>query len=177
MTPALRLAVAALAALAPPAQAAVHAFCWIGANGYRMEGGIGYPDALEGGIVTERDVTEFVIAGWQGDAFLGRWSLEQLTPETTWVLRFDTRTLSFPMGGYRAEGTYQAWNADGTVDDCGVPGFGFNGGSAYQDVCVDNTFRRDSSIEPDTPLAISVNPDDPCGPVPMSALSRPPRAG
>jgi hypothetical protein len=157
--------------LAVPAQAATHAFCWIGANGYRMEGTISYPDGHEG-IVTERDVTAFAIAGWQGDAFLGRWSLEQLTPETTWTLRFDSRTLSFPMGGIPAEGTYQAWNADGAVDDCGVPGFGFNGGNAAQDVCVDGVFRRDSSIDPDTPLAISANPDDPCGPIPMAALPR-----
>jgi hypothetical protein len=165
-----------LAALAGPAQAATHGFCWRGANGYRIEGVISYPDALAGGIVTESDLTGFEIAGWQDDAFLGRWSMEQLTPETTWTLRFDTRSLAFPMGGNEADGTYQAWNADGTVDDCGVPGFGFNGGNWAQDVCVDGVFRRDSSIDPETPL-MATDPANPCGPLPMSALPGPRRHG
>lgn len=164
-------------ALATPAQSATHGFCWRGENGYRMEGFLSYPDAMRGRVVTERDVTGFGITGWKDDAYLGRWSLKQRGPGTSWVLRFDTRTLSFPMGGLPQEGSYQAWNANGIVTDCGDPGFGFNGGNAAQDVCVDGEFRRDSSIAPDTPLAIAPDPSDPCGPVPISSLTAPRRHG
>ena len=171
-----RLLLLALLA-AGQAQAATHAFCWRGADGYRMEGVIAYPDALEGRTVTEDDVTRFAIAGWQRDAFLGRWSLEQRTPATSWVLRFDTRSLSFPMGGDQVRGSYQAWNANGQVDDCGDPGFGFNGGNVGQDVCVDGVFRTASTIDPGTPLVATGSLSDPCGPLPMSALPGPRRHG
>jgi hypothetical protein len=38
------------------------------------------------------------------------------------------------------------------VNDCGVGGFGFNGGNWAQDVCIDNTYIEVSSIDPYTPL-------------------------
>lgn len=156
-------------ALAQPAQAATHSFCWIGAADYRVEGTITYPDALDG-LVTEDTVTGFRITGWRGGDYLGEWSLEERRPDTSFTLRFDTRTLAFPMGGFREEGTYQEWNADGTATDCGDPGFGFNGGNRAQDVCVDGQFIEESGIDPDTPLAISPGGSTPCGPLPMSAL-------
>ena len=56
------------------------------------------------------------------------------------------------MGGYFLEQSYQEWNASGQVNDCGVPGFGFNGGNWAQDFCIDNVWIEESSIEPDTPL-------------------------
>ncbi|MEM8822357.1 MAG: hypothetical protein AAGF30_02000 [Pseudomonadota bacterium] len=158
-----------LTALASPAQAITHAFCWIGANGYRVEGFISYPDGLTG-IVTEADVTGFGITGWRDDTWLGQWSLKDLTPETSWTLRFDADRLAFRMGGYPSEGTYQEWNANGFADDCGDPGFGFNGGNRAQDVCVDGVFIDESGIPPDTPLGISPDPSNPCGPLPMSNL-------
>ncbi len=143
----------ALLGLATQAQAAKFQFCWIGGGGYTMRGIIGFPDALLGtGVITQDDVTEFAIFGFHNDVPIGSWSLEQLTPETTWVLRFDTDTLEFPTGGHRLLGTYQAWNANGEVNDCGVGGFGFNGGNYAQDVCIDNTYIEVSSIDPDTPF-------------------------
>jgi hypothetical protein len=168
-----------LSALALPAQAVArdvtYGFCWRGAEGYRIEGVITYP-ATARGILTEDDVTDFVITGWRDDAYLGRWSLDQLTPETSWTLRFDADRLEFPMGGIPSEGTYQEWNANGYADDCGDPGFGFNGGNRAQDVCVDDTFIDESGVDPDTPLRVSPDPADPCGPIPMSALPTPRRA-
>lgn len=159
-------------ALSHPAHAVTHSFCWIGAEDYRIEGTISYPDGFDG-IVTEEDVTGFRITGWRGGDYLGEWSLAQRTPDTSFTLRFDARTLAFPMGGFRDAGTYQEWNADGTATDCGNPGFGFNGGNRAQDVCVDGQFIDESGIAPDTPLMISPEGATPCGPLPMSAL--PPR--
>ena len=157
-----------LALAATPARAVTHVFCWQGANGYRMEGYITYPDTAQGWLITETTVTGFGITGWRGDTRLGEWSLKDRGPDTTFVLRFDSRRLAFRMGGLPQDGTYQAWNADGTVTDCGDPGFGFNGGNVGQDICVDGTFIRDSTIPPDTPLSVSPDPSNPCGPLPMS---------
>lgn len=155
--------------LAAPADAVTHGFCWKGAAGYRIEGAITYPDGTTG-ILTERDVTGFVIAGYRDDAYLGRWSMADAVPGTSFTLRFDADALAFPMGGDRWAGSYQEWNADGFADDCGNPGFGFNGGNRAQDVCVDGIFVEESGIDPDTPLAIALDAADPCGPPLMSAL-------
>lgn len=155
--------------LATPAHAVTHAFCWVGAAGYRVEGTISYPDGA-GGILTERDITGFAIAGYRDDAYLGHWSIAEAGPRTTFTLRFDIERLAFPMGGDRGAGTYQAWNADGFAEDCGDPGFGFNGGDRAQDLCVDGIFIEPSGIAPDMPLAIAPDPSDPCGPPLMSAL-------
>ncbi len=158
-----------LSLAASAAQAETHVFCWEGALGYRIEGIITYPRNATG-IATEDDVTAFAITGWRGDLRLGQWSLADLTPDTSWTLRFDTDRLEFPMGGIREDGTYQAWNAGGFADDCGIPGFGFNGGNRAQDVCVDGVFIDESGIAPDTPLRIAPDPSNPCGPLPMSSL-------
>ncbi|CUH36743.1 hypothetical protein JSE7799_01232 [Jannaschia seosinensis] len=160
------------AALASPAHAVTHAFCWTGSADYRMEGFITYPDTATG-IVTENDVTGFSITGYRDDRIVGRWSMAEREPDTSWTLRFDTETLSFPTGGYYEDGTYQEWNADGTATNCGEPGFGFNGGNRAQDVCVDGVFVEESGVSPDTPLGISPDPANPCGPLPMSSLTVP----
>ena len=161
--------IAALAtALAGPAQAATQTFCWLGANEYRVEGYITYPDTAQGWLLTENTVTDFGITGWRGNTFLGEWSMKDLTPDTSFTLRFNTRTMAFPMGGYREDDTYQEWNADGTATDCGTPGFGFNGGNRAQDICVDGQFIEESGIDPDTPLSIAPGATNPCGPLPMS---------
>ena len=139
-----------------PATAAQFQFCWIGASGYTMRGVIGFPDELLGtGIITQDDVTEFVIIGYLNDVYVGSWSLEQLKPTTSWELYFDTITLEFPTGGSTVAQSYQQWNANGSVNDCGAGGFGFNGGNLYQDVCIDNTWITDSSIEPATPFPVA----------------------
>jgi hypothetical protein len=137
-----------------PVQAAQLQFCWIGANGYTMEGVIGFPDdLLNTGIITEKQVTAFRIQGFHDGLPIGFWSLSMLTPKTSWTLRFDTDALTFPMGGAREQQTYQEWNANGEVNDCGASGgFGFNGGNWAQDICIDNRWISDSSIDPFTPL-------------------------
>jgi hypothetical protein len=146
--------VASLAAL--PVQAAQFQFCWIGANGYTMKGMIAFPDALlNRGLITQADVTGFQIQGFRDGLPVGFWSLDMLTPETSWTLSFDTKALRFPMGGSRIAGTYQEWNANGEVNDCGATGgFGFNGGNWAQDVCIDNTWIEESSVDPYTPLPV-----------------------
>lgn len=137
-----------------PAHAARFQFCWVGANGYTLEGQIEFPDAyLNTGIITEADVTDFQIIGFLDGIALGSWTLAQRVPETSWLLRFDTNSLQFPTGGLRQFDSYQEWNADGQVDNCGAEGgFGWNGGNYAQDICIDNTWIEDSSIDPNTPL-------------------------
>ena len=139
---------------ATPLHAAQFQFCWVGANGYTIEGRIEFPDGFQStGIITETDVTDFQIIGFLDGVAIGSWGLERLTPETSWTLRFDTNTLRFPTGGIRSQNSYQEWNANGRVNDCGaVGGFGFNGGNYAQDVCVDNLWIEDSSIDPNTPI-------------------------
>lgn len=139
--------------LAAPAEAARFQFCWIGGAGYTMEGIIEFPDALLGtGIINETQVTEFRIYGFHNGMPVGSWTLDQRTAQTTWTLSFDTTKLEFPTGGERLLNRYQAWNANGAVNDCGENGFGFNAGNWAQDVCIDNTYIEVSSIDRDTPL-------------------------
>ena len=147
-------AAALLAAQTATAETARFQFCWIGANGYTMEGMIEFPDALlNTGIISEREVTGFRIQGFHDGLPIGFWSLDMMTPETSWTVSFDTRSLRFPTGGSRSQQTYQEWNANGEVNDCGAEGgFGFNGGNWAQDVCIDNTWIEASSIDPFTPL-------------------------
>ncbi|ABD52975.1 hypothetical protein [Jannaschia sp. CCS1] len=139
---------------AMPAHAAQFQFCWVGANGYTMEGRITFPDALlDTGLITEADVTGFQIIGLIDGVAIGSWNMASATAQTSWTLRFDTNALRFPTGGLRSENSYQEWNANGQVNDCGAEGgFGWNGGNYAQDVCIDNTWIEDSSIDPDTPL-------------------------
>lgn len=150
------LAATLIAALAtaPAAHAARYQFCWVGANGYTMQGEIAFPDALvDTGLITEEDVTDFKIIGFLDGIAIGSWSLDQRTAQTSWLLRFDTTNLEFPTGGIRTANSYQEWNANGQVNNCGaVDGFGWNGGNWAQDVCIDNVWIEDSSIDPNTPL-------------------------
>lgn len=152
--------------LTSPANAVTYSFCWVGAEGYRVEGTISYPDVASG-ILTEDDLTGFTIKGFHGGAYLGRWSLTQRGADDPVTIRFDADALAFPMGGDPTAGTYQAWNAGGAVTDCGNPGFGFNGGNRAQDVCVNGNFIDESGVAPDTPLKISGDPSNPCGPMLM----------
>ncbi|MDG4646889.1 hypothetical protein P6F26_00400 [Roseibacterium sp. SDUM158017] len=141
------------AGAAVPSDTARFQFCWIGAGGYTMEGVIGFPAELLGtGIITQADVTEFAIRGYLDGMSVGSWTMADRTTETSWTLFFDTRSVAFPMGGHFLEQSYQEWNANGQVDDCGKPGFGFNGGNWAQDFCIDNVWIEESSIDPDTPL-------------------------
>lgn len=143
----------ALATASVAAETARFQFCWVGASGYTMRGVIGFPAEFLGtGIINETQVTEFRIVGLLDDIPVGSWSMDQLTDSTSWELYFDTRTLEFPTGGSTVGQSYQQWNANGEVDNCGAGGFGFNGGNLFQDVCIDNTWITDSSIEPSSPF-------------------------
>lgn len=156
-------ALALLAALAAsPAAAAELFFCWVGNAGYTMTGRIGFPDALlTAPRVTEADLTRFEISGYRDGGYLGSWDMRDRRPETSWLLSFDPATMRFPMSGI---GVFQAWNANGAVTDCGSPGFGFNAGSAGQDICVDGRFIRASTIPWHTPLTAVPDPVSPdCG--------------
>ncbi|MBY6201640.1 hypothetical protein KUV65_09725 [Maritalea mobilis] len=145
----------AIALAALPAHAARFQFCWVGNSGYTMEGIIEVPDnLLNTGIITQQDVSAFFIQGYHDGVPIGAWNMRQRTTETTWTLFFDTTNLEFPMGGHFLEQSYQAWNANGEVNDCGPDGFGFNGGNWAQDVCIDNVWIAASSIDPDTPLPV-----------------------
>ncbi|MGZ9808917.1 hypothetical protein ACXN5S_00455 [Pseudoroseicyclus sp. H15] len=127
-----------------------------------MTGRIAFPDsALGKALVTERDVTEFEITGWLDGAEIGAWSLDELTPETTWHLNFDPKERRFPTGGNYPGAASQGWNANGEVNDCGPGGFGFNSGNWAQDVCLDGTWISASSIEPDVPFFAATAPVTP----------------
>lgn len=168
---------AALAAgPAHAAQTVTHTFCWQGANGYSVEGYIAYPETARG-IVTEAQVTGFGITGFKDGAVIGQWSLKDRKPGTSLTIRFDADRLEFPMGGIAALNSYQEWNANGFVDDCGTPGFGFNGGNWAQDVCIDGVWVEESGIAPDTPLPISADPTNPCAPLQLSGDAGAPRTG
>jgi hypothetical protein len=125
--------------------------CWRGANGYTMTGKFQYPDDLAGRpLIRESDLLSFRIQGFLDAKAIGRWSLEDVGPETSWLLRYDPVRHIFPLTD--PSGLYQMWNANGQVDDCGTPGFGFNAGNGGQDVCIDDTFVTSSTIDPATPL-------------------------
>lgn len=148
-----------------PAAAADLNFCWRGASGYTMTGKMQIPDdKMYRAVVTEKDVTRFKIAGYLDGQLLGTWDMAQAGPDTTWHLRFDPMGMTFLTGGSFAGTHSQGWNADGNVENCGSPGFGFNSGNYAQDICVDGRYMRDSSIDPATAFLATtqaVTPD--CG--------------
>lgn len=150
-------------------------FCWIGDQGYTFAGRMTYPDTLaDSGVVTEQDVTAFEIQGYHNGAKVGRWSLDMLTPETSWNLNFDPKAMQFAVGGdpYETEG--QEWNADGFVENCGTPGFGFNLGDNEQDICIDGRYYQESGIDRFTPLpAYPVGDGPACPPDDMISLLDP----
>ena len=102
--------------LAAPAQAAQFNFCWQGAGGYTMTGVIGFPDrALSSDMVTERDLTRFEITGYENLIPVGRWTLDDRKPGSTFHVRFDPQTMTFPTGGSFPGNDSQGWNANGDV--------------------------------------------------------------
>lgn len=136
--------------------------CWVGGSGYTLTGRMELPDsAMRKPIVTEADVTAFHITGYLNGSKIGSWNLRDLTPDTTWLLRFEPKTLNFPVGGNFGSLVSQGWNANGEVNDCGTPGFGFNSGNYAQDVCINGTYISDSSIDPATPLTATYDPVTP----------------
>jgi len=144
------------------ADAATLNLCWTGGSGYTMTGRMDLPDkAMRKTLVTEADITAFQITGYLKGERIGSWSLKDRKPNTTWILRFEPKTLSFPVGGNFGSLVSQGWNADGNVDDCGTPGFGFNSGNYAQDVCINGVYIEASSIDPDTPLMATYDPVTP----------------
>ncbi|EAR49841.1 hypothetical protein OG2516_06037 [Oceanicola granulosus HTCC2516] len=149
-------------------------FKWIGANGYRLAGGMAFDPAAAGddGLIREDAVECFFIEGYRHDRPLGRWGLAALREETTFYLEFDPRTRRFSLPSEEAPVT-QGWNMDGVGDNCGAGGFGFNVGNYAQDICLDNRLIADSQIDPWTELRAVPDPglampDDACrGPVLM----------
>jgi hypothetical protein len=53
----------------------------------------------------------------------------------------------------------QEWNANGYVENCGNPGFGFNSGAGAQDVCINGRFMFESSIASETPFPAQLASD------------------
>ena len=131
--------------------------CWRGAGGYTMTGKFQYADALaQRPLIRESDLISFRIEGFLDGERIGRWSLDDLRPETSWLFRYDPVRHIFPLTD--PSGLYQMWNANGLVNDCGTPGFGFNAGNGGQDVCIDDTFVTASTIDPATPLVSFARP-------------------
>jgi len=158
-----------LALLASPAMAADFEFCWIGANGFTLEGRMSVPDtALAQNLITEDDVTTFTITGRHDGLPIGGWSASKRATNTSWNLNFDPQSMTFATGGFSTSDQGQQWNASGSVNNCGVDGFGFNAGASGQDLCLHNTYRRDSTVARDTPISVfPLGEGPPCGSAPL----------
>jgi len=154
------LITAALIVSAGATHAETRHICWRGANGYIMTGQFEYPDALAArAVIREDDLVAFRIEGFRDGVLIGAWSLDQLEPGTSWLFRYDPGRHIFPLSD--PGGLYQMWNANGMVNDCGTPGFGFNAGNGGQDICLDDTFLTASTIDPATPLIGFARPQSP----------------
>lgn len=144
------------------AQAATLNMCWTGGGGYTMTGRMELPDrALNKAMVREGDVTAFKITGYLNNTRVGSWNLSELTKDTSWALYFDPNTFTFPTAIDLNRPVTQEWNANGNVDDCGTPGFGFNAGNYAQDVCINGVYIEPSSIEPETTFFATYDPVTP----------------
>lgn len=142
-----------LALMGSAAQAADLSFCWFGKGGYVMAGRMQVAsDAMSKPIVTEDDLVAFKITGYHHGQVLGTWDMSDAADDSTWHLRFDPERMTFLTGHSFPTTKSQGWNANGGVRDCGAPGFGFNAGSAGQDICVNGRFIAESSVPPETPL-------------------------
>lgn len=126
-------------------------FEWQGAGGYSMRGAVSFAPVAGKGVLTQDEVQCFEIEGFLNGASVGSWALGMLTEETMWLLEFDPATQSF-MTPYDTNGMPQAWNMTGVGDGCGEGGFGFNLGSAAQDICIDDALIVESQIAPPTPF-------------------------
>ena len=137
-------------------------FCWQGANDYTMTGQMSLaPGALNKPLVTEDDVTLFKIAGYKDGQLLGKWDMATREADDSWALNFNPARNAFMTPAEIGLGVSQAWNADGTAEDCGSPGFGFNLGNYAQDFCVNGIWIEESGMPPETPFLVSPIPVDP----------------
>jgi hypothetical protein len=136
--------------------------CWTGGNGYTMTGRMELPDsALRKSMVREDDITAFKITGYLNGTRVGSWNLIEKSASTSWALYFNPTTFTFPSAGDLNRQVSQEWNANGNVDDCGTPGFGFNAGNFAQDVCINGQYIEPSSIDPDTTIFATYDPVTP----------------
>lgn len=149
-------------AFAQGATAATLNMCWTGGNGYTMTGRMELPDsAMRKSMVRETDITAFKITGYHNGTRVGSWNLIEKTPTTSWQLYFDPATFTFPTAIDLNRQVSQEWNANGDVDDCGTPGFGFNAGNFAQDVCINGEYIEPSSIDPETTFFATFDPVTP----------------
>ena len=126
-------------------------FEWQGGGGYSMRGAVSFAPGDGKGILTQNDVQCFEIEGFLNGEPVGRWALGMLAAETFWLLEFDPRSARF-LTPYETNSMPQAWNMSGLGDGCGAGGFGFNLGSAAQDICIDDRLIEESQIDPPTPF-------------------------
>lgn len=152
----------ALCITASQASSADLYFCWIGANGYTMNGEMTVPDsALQKPRITQDDVTHFKITGFLNETVIGSWDMADRTEDTTWVLNYAPQRGLFLPGDALISGYSQGWNADGRAEDCGNPGFGFNSGGYAQDFCLNGVWIEESGVPPQTPFLVSPTRFDP----------------
>ena len=137
-------------------------FCWTGGSGYTTTGRMVLPDsAMAKPMVREDDIITFKITGYLNSVRVGSWSLAALNKNTSWALYFDPTTFTFPTAIDLDIPVSQEWNANGDVDDCGTPGFGFNAGNFAQDVCINGQYIEISSIDPETTFFATYDPVTP----------------
>lgn len=143
-----------LMARAAWAEPEIYQFTWQGNGDHVLNGALMLDPAQAGApVVTEEAVQCFWIEGRRGATVLGSWGLGQRTAATTWTLTLDRRVPEFLVYPDR-DGMPQAWNMNGWGENCGAPGFGFNIGSAAQDICVDGRLIVESQVPPSTPFLV-----------------------
>lgn len=158
----MQTALVCMFAFAQTASAATLNMCWTGGSGYTMTGRMELPDsAMNKPMVRETDITAFKITGYQDGGRIGSWNLIEKHENTSWALYFDPATFTFPTAIDLNRQVSQQWNANGDVDDCGNPGFGFNAGDFAQDVCVNGQYIEPSSIDPETIFFATFEPVTP----------------
>lgn len=160
--------------LASAASAEIVHFCWQGDNGFTMTGRMEFPDALsDAALITQDEVTAFVITGYLHGRALGRWDAMKRLPSDTWYLRYMPRDMRFPVNGEVAGWFDQGWNANGDANDCGVGRFGFNAGNYAQDFCLNGRWIEESGMPPPTPFyAMSTPPANPDCSGPMMMMKQ-----
>ena len=81
----IKQAAFALALTSTTAHATDYYFCWEGENGYTMTGQMSLAaGALDLQIVTENDVSEFRIAGYQDGILIGKWDAGNRAADDPW---------------------------------------------------------------------------------------------
>jgi hypothetical protein len=136
------------------AETVTMAFRWEGSGGYAVSGALQYDTRdVSGPLVRDSDLICFHVDGTKDGEAIGHWGLRMLNEETDWRLFLDPEGPELLVEGMGVD-MPQAWNMDGFGTSCGAGGFGFNIGSAAQDLCLDGALLYESQVDPFRPFPV-----------------------